>query len=99
MTKIIGVRFRNVGKVYYFNPKNLDIKNGDNVIVETARGVEYGHVVLGPKEVDSSQVVQPLKDVIRIATQRTARKRKTTEEKKRKPLRSARKRLKSMIWR
>ena len=47
MIKIIGVRFRNVGKVYYFDPKALDIKMGDHVIVETARGVEYGMVVLG----------------------------------------------------
>lgn len=68
MVKIIGVRFRNVGKVYYFNPRDLKIKAGDHVIVETARGVEYGTVVLGPKEVDEGKVVQPLKDVIRIAT-------------------------------
>ena len=51
MVKIIGVRFRNVGKIYYFNPKNFQIKTGDAVIVETARGVEFGRVVLGPKEV------------------------------------------------
>ena len=68
MIKIIGVRFRNVGKVYYFDPKSLDIKAGDHVIVETARGVEYGSVVLGPREVEDSRVVQPLKEVIRIAT-------------------------------
>lgn len=68
MTTIIGVRFRNVGKVYYFSPKDLDISVGDHVIVETARGVEYGFVVLGPKEVDDSKVIQPLKEVIRIAT-------------------------------
>lgn len=67
MVKIIGVRFRNVGKVYYFNPKELDIKVGAHVIVETARGIEYGLVVLGPKEVDESRVVQPLKEVVRIA--------------------------------
>ena len=65
---IIGVRFRNVGKVYYFSPRELDICVGDHVIVETARGVEYGFVVLGPKEVDDSKVIQPLKEVIRIAT-------------------------------
>jgi len=70
MIKIIGVRFRNVGKIYYFNPKDLRVQNGMNVIVETARGVEYGQVVLGPKEVDEEQVVQPLKDVIRIATEK-----------------------------
>ena len=68
MVKIIGVRFRNVGKVYYFDPKSLDINVGDHVIVETARGVEYGLVVLGPKEVEESRIVQPLKEVIRVAT-------------------------------
>lgn len=68
MITIIGVRFRNVGKVYYFSPRDLDVCVGDHVIVETARGVEYGFVVLGPKEVDDSKVVQPLKEVIRIAT-------------------------------
>lgn len=54
MVKIIGVRFRNVGKIYYFNPKSFQMKPGDHVIVETARGVEYGTVVLGPKEVDDA---------------------------------------------
>ena len=68
MVKIIGVRFRNVGKIYYFNPKNFQVSPGEHVIVETARGVEYGTVVLGPKEVDDHEVVQPLKDVIRVAT-------------------------------
>ena len=68
MVKIIGVRFRNVGKIYYFNPKNFQVNMGEHVIVETARGVEYGTVVLGPKEVDDNEVVQPLKDVIRVAT-------------------------------
>ena len=70
MVKIIGVRFRNVGKIYYFNPKNFQVNPGDHVIVETARGVEYGIVVMGPKEVDDNEVVQPLKDVIRVATQK-----------------------------
>ena len=46
MTKVVGVRFRNVGKIYYFSPKNYEIKTGDHVIVETARGIEYGKVVL-----------------------------------------------------
>jgi len=68
MAKIIGVRFRNAGKIYYFNPKDFDVAVGMNVIVETARGVEYGQVVLSPKEVEETRVVQPLKDVIRIAT-------------------------------
>lgn len=68
MVTIIGVRFRNVGKIYYFDPKDFEVQAGDHVIVETARGVEYGHVVLGPKEVPEEQVVQPLKEVLRIAT-------------------------------
>lgn len=68
MTRVIGVRFRNVGKIYYFSPKDFDICVGDHVIVETARGVEYGHVVLAPRDVEDEKVVQPLKEVIRIAT-------------------------------
>jgi cell fate regulator YaaT (PSP1 superfamily) len=68
MTKVIGVRFRNAGKIYYFSPGKLEIHTGDHVIVETARGVEYGHVVIGVKEVEDDKVVQPLKPVIRLAT-------------------------------
>lgn len=67
MVKVIGVRFRNAGKIYYFAPGKLDIKNGDEVIVETARGVEFGHVVLGCREIEDNKVVQPLKAVIRMA--------------------------------
>lgn len=67
MIKVIGVRFRNAGKIYYFSPGKLEIKSGDHVIVETARGVEYGHVVLGNREVEDNKVVQPLKSVIRMA--------------------------------
>ena len=58
MTKVIGVRFRKAGKVYYFSPGDNEIKNGDHVIVETARGVEYGYVVLGSHEVEDKKVVQ-----------------------------------------
>lgn len=68
MIRVIGVRFRNVGKIYYFSPKDFDIYVGDHVIVETARGVEYGHVVLAPRDVEDEKVIQPLKEVIRIAT-------------------------------
>ena len=67
MIKIIGVRFRNAGKIYYFDPKKLPIKKGYHVIVETARGIEYGSVVADAREVTDDQVVQPLKPVIRIA--------------------------------
>lgn len=68
MIKVIGVRFRTAGKVYFFDPAGLEINMGDHVIVETARGIEFGHVVLGSREVDESKVVQPLKSVIRMAT-------------------------------
>ncbi len=68
MAEIIGVKFRNSGKVYYFAPKKIQFKKGDGVIVETARGVEYGTVSIPNKEVDEKEVVQPLKPVIRMAT-------------------------------
>lgn len=69
MIKVIGVRFRRAGKIYYFDPAGNDIEQGNNVIVETARGIEYGNVVLGTREVTDDKVVQPLKPVIRIATE------------------------------
>ncbi len=70
MVKVIGVRFRTAGKVYFFDPLDFDIKKGDHVIVETARGVEFGTVMSGVKEVSDDEVIQPLKPVIRIATQK-----------------------------
>ncbi len=73
MVKVIGVRFRKAGKVYFFAPGKLRIEQGSHVIVETARGVEYGWVVTGPKEVKEEEVVQPLKSVIRIATEQDRR--------------------------
>lgn len=69
MVNVIGVRFRRAGKVYFFDPSGFALKAGDNVIVETARGVEYGSVVLGPREVEESKIVQPLKPVMRKATE------------------------------
>ncbi|MDD6811174.1 MAG: stage 0 sporulation family protein [Lachnospiraceae bacterium] len=68
MIKVIGVRFRTAGKIYYFDPGKLDIKKGSHVIVETARGIEYGTVVGEPREVTDDKVVQPLKAVLRVAT-------------------------------
>ncbi|MBQ4536872.1 MAG: stage 0 sporulation family protein [Lachnospiraceae bacterium] len=70
MIKVIGVRFRTAGKVYFFDPKNMNINRGDHVIVETARGIEFGTVVSGVKEVEDDKVIQPLKPVIRVASQR-----------------------------
>ena len=80
MTKVIGVRFRKAGKIYFFSPGKLEIKRGDQVIVETARGVEFGNVVSGPKEVADDEIAQPLKAVIRVATDEDRK----TEEKNRK---------------
>ena len=68
MIKVIGVRFRQAGKVYYFDPLDFDIQKNSHVIVETARGVEYGKVVLGIREVEEDKVILPLKPVIRMAT-------------------------------
>ncbi len=68
MTKVVGIRFRNVGKIYYFNPMDYDICVNDHVIVETARGIEYGRVVIGPKEVKDEEVIHPLKEVLRVST-------------------------------
>ena len=69
MIEIIGVRFKSVGKVYYFSPGEYKLASGDKVIVETARGVECGEVVLANKMVEEDEVVSPLKPVIRVATE------------------------------
>ncbi len=68
MKLIIGVRFRKLGKVYYFDPTGFSVSKGDHVIVETVRGIEYGTIVLEPREVEDSKVVSPLKTIIRVAT-------------------------------
>jgi len=74
MVKIIGVRFNKSGKTYYFSPGDLEVKKGEGVIVETARGVEYGTAVLGEREVHEDEIVSPLKEVIRIATEKDIQK-------------------------
>ncbi|MEG2283681.1 MAG: stage 0 sporulation protein, partial [Bacilli bacterium] len=79
MIKVIGVKFKSVGKVYYFDPLEFDINKGDNVIVETARGLEYGSVTIGVTMVEDKDVIQPLKQVVRIATEDDA---KVNEENK-----------------
>ncbi len=79
MIKVVGVRFRTAGKIYYFDPRNFDITLGSHVIVETARGIEFGTVMIAPKELSEEKVIQPLKPVIRIATPEDEK----TEEKNR----------------
>ncbi len=87
MIKVIGVRFRTAGKIYFFDPLEFDIKKNDHVIVETARGVEYGTVVGGIMEVEDDQVVQPLKPVIRIAGQEDAEQETANREKEKEAFR------------
>lgn len=84
MTTVIGVRFRKAGKIYYFAPGELQIEKGNHVIVETARGVEYGTVIMGLTEVKDENVVQPLKQVIRIATEEDDRIEEENREKEKK---------------
>ena len=87
MTKVIGVRFRTAGKIYYFSPGRLKVRSGDHVIVETARGIEYGYVVMGGKEVEDEKVVQPLKPVIRLATPQDDQQSETNREKEKEAFR------------
>lgn len=68
MIKVVGVRFRTAGKIYYFDPQKFDLAIGSHVIVETARGVEFGNVIIAPRDMEEEHVIQPLKPVIRIAT-------------------------------
>lgn len=69
MVKVVGIRFKKAGKIYYFDPVDIEVEAGDYAIVETVRGVEYGEVVLGPKEVSEEEIIAPIKPVLRKATQ------------------------------
>lgn len=69
MLNVVGVRFKRAGKIYYFNPGDLELATGDHIIVETSRGIEYGTVVIPPRLISEGKVVQPLKDVLRRATE------------------------------
>ncbi|WP_346846915.1 MULTISPECIES: stage 0 sporulation family protein [unclassified Clostridium] len=81
MITVIGVRFKKAGKIYYFNPGDLDIKKGDFVVVETARGIEFGECVVGMKELREGEIVAPLKNVIRKALEEDINANKTNKEK------------------
>ena len=81
MIKVVGVRFRTAGKIYFFDPGKFQIKKGDYVIVETARGIEFGTVVGNMKEIEDDKVIQPLKPVIRIANQRDIEQEAANKEK------------------
>ncbi len=86
MVKVAGVRFKTAGKIYYFDPDTFDVKNGDNVIVETARGMEYGTVTNDIQEVNENEIVAPLKKIIRIATPEDDKKHKENVKKKERAL-------------
>jgi cell fate regulator YaaT (PSP1 superfamily) len=81
MTRVIGVRFRSAGKIYFFSPGKYEIKKGDHVIVETARGVEYGTVVGEPRDIPDEEVIKPLKTVLRTASTRDDEQEKANREK------------------
>ncbi len=99
MTKVIGVRFQNRRKDLFLFAGKTGGETGDKVIVETARGVEFGSVVTGPKEVEDDKITQPLKDVIRLATDEDKQRRKEQRKRKRSISRSAWRRSISTSWR
>ena len=81
MAEVVGIKFKHSGKVYFFDPCKMKLSKGDGVIVETARGVEYGKVVCEPKDVSEEKIVQPLKPIIRRATADDEAKVKKNEDK------------------
>ena len=81
MINIVGVRFKNAGKIYYFDPLDFEIEEDMDVVVETARGLEYGTIVVGKKEIDEESLVSPLKPIIRIATEEDTKIYKENKEK------------------
>lgn len=95
MIKVIGVRFRRAGKIYFFDPLDLEVEKGQHVIVETARGVEYGSVVTGIKGIEEDKIIQPLKPVIRIATTEDDLKEKENKEKEKKAFQICLEKIKS----
>ena len=94
MTKIIGVRFKPGGKMYFFDPLDFDIRRGMHVVVETSRGVEYGEVIMGVNEVSEKTIVKPLKGVLRIATEADTARHKENKEKEKEALSACRDKIK-----
>ena len=69
MQEIVGVKFKKIGKIYFFDADNIKLKKGDGVIVETARGIEYGEIAIENRSIEDEKIVAPLKNVLRIATE------------------------------
>ena len=86
MVKVIGVRFKKAGKIYYFDPNNLNINKEDYVIVETARGIEFGQCVIGIKEIKEEDIISPLKSVLRIADENDIKKHEENKAKEKEAL-------------
>lgn len=93
MTKIVGVRFRGAGKVYYFGPQDFQLKLNDQVIVDTARGLEIGTVAMVPREVEDEEITQPLKDIKRVATEEDKEKAIVNRQKEKDALRICREKV------
>ena len=87
MVKVAGVRFKTAGKVYYFDPAELEVAAGDNVIVETARGMEFGTVIMGVTEVEEREIVAPLKKIVRVASEKDRAQNEENSKKKARALR------------
>ena len=83
---VVGVRFKPVGKIYYFDPAELPVEKGSHVVVETSRGTEYGTVVIGKRDISEDEVVQPLKKVSRIATEQDEERYTANKEKEKEAL-------------
>ena len=94
MIEVVGIRFRGAGKIYYFTPKNLDLKKGDHVIVETAVGVEYGEVALEKKQVTDDQVKKPVKEIMRKANEKDDQKYEQNKEKEKKAFQTCKEKIK-----
>lgn len=86
MINVVGIRFKNAGKIYYFDPDNTEIPKEENVIVETARGIEFGTVVISNREVSEEDIIQPLKKVIRVATDEDKKEYENNQKKEEKAL-------------
>lgn len=96
MIKVVGVRFKKAGKIYYFNPVDMNIQKDTYVVVETARGVEFGECVIGIKEISEEDIVAPLKSVLRIATEEDINKHFNNKDKEKEAFEICLKKFKSM---
>jgi cell fate regulator YaaT (PSP1 superfamily) len=94
MVRVVGVRFKKAGKVYYFDPGDLNIEKDNNIIVETARGIEFGEVVISNREVSEEEIVAPLKKVIRAATEKDTQQAAENQKKEKQAFETCTKKIK-----